>query len=1241
MANNKKIIDQLPKINVSNAGDYLSNLLNAYNKYRVGREGRRDNFRQGVQSAADNIYQHLPENVQSGLTAAGNYIDKATGVGSVTEYLERVDDYMRNQILIPAANYADKIYGKIMENYQPESRMPNTEGISGITEPVQQKKSRSATSDYYTNVSNEINNQTIASQPKRKMMRAADDSATMVINENGGGSAVADESEGGAVPEVASSEGESKPFTVEDYNVWSKLQEQKQSIVDAYDANVDYAEEMKKSAYQRANDAYRIAAREAHSNYETNQPTYGLAAEQMYKSGLTGSGYSDYLAGKAMESRASEINAARSQQAAAQIAADQNYEKNMYDALSSKISGENAYLKLEKEYLAAYNAEISNAVQNIMDGIWDATIAENYLKRYAPDGAIDDETRAMIQNAVANRDDATYKNVTSALLEYLNAELKAGNPVSEESVRRWLVDNAPGITDDQINAYLSGYFKDGRLNTEAVINATNNSGTTTNPNNPGGTTTNPNNPGSGTGSQGGSGTTETYNQDALTKLLSWAGLPVGAIGAVIGSMGGTGKAQESLEEKTSEIKSYSYDETLDLFNDIVGDHKAKDADYYQQQIEYLGNENFNQDAAAKIKNMANGYVVSSGKFEGNKGARNGFENGDNFTVTFDNNSFRVESQGEADSQVNALAADLADGVVFGYGSELYIKAGDKAYKIGARPGVGNMDYNRLWRAVYQEQIAKIKGGVEGDLTNTGANTETTNALEKIQKAVEASQKFVETEQAKQNAEREANKAERRAEREANQAERKENWDNFVNALTAAEDVDQQVSSGINESVDQITGQSGGVFTGVKKMLEDAYDKRQEQMRENHARRAEKNQEFINNYNEFINKAYNDTQKAIDNALDMLSQLGGEKKDENEKNRIQKAIEHLKNMRLISATRRGEKKDPFEQEASITRGVANYEKDGMFDRNLEKGDNFTVEVAGKSYRVESNGEITNEAVINAAEDAEIHNGEVFLYGNELVVKKDDKYYKVGARNMLSLQDDKLKLAIEGNSANVPGDTAENYQQGVFMSKEKKKDVKVMDKLKLEDLDGNEYKLQVRAILGKDSAAYKAGNSVSEGEAYVYGNDIYVKEGEKTYKLAAVGGRKNSDYDKLTELLYKDSDPTSGTYKSKEVIATESGRIGNALIPHTNYTTDRHGNINPKKQVKVSINNNNYWVGTGEITTAGAYRVAKSQDAKVGEIYRWNNNLYMYLGDGAVKLEPIDLGPDSSYVGYDELMDYFES
>jgi hypothetical protein len=1274
-----------------------------------------------VQQGADQLYSNLPENIQNGLDTAGDYLEKFSGVGSMTDYLKRVDDYMRNQIISPAANYADKIYGKMMENYQPESRMPNTEGIGGITEPVQAKKSMAGGSDYFTNLSNEVNNQTIATQPKQRIMRASDVSVPVVTGE----------SDGGAVPEVASSEGESKPITVEDYNVWSKLQEQKQSIVDAYDANVDYAKQIQDSAYQRAEDAYKVAAREAQGNYEANKPTYGLAAEQMYKSGLTGSGYSDYLAGKAMEARTGEINAARSQQAAAQIAADDAYNKFMHEALANKISQENAFAEDEREYLAAYNTEINNAIANIMDGLWDASVAEAYLNKYAPGGAIDEETRAMIQQAMTNYNKATYNSVTSALLEYLNGELKAGNPVSEESVRRWLVDNAPGITDDQINAYLSGYFKDGRLNTDLVLGETQSGSTTTNPNNPesgaggqggsGGTNTeNTGNTGN-TGTTGNSGTTNTEDNYTAGEVVAGAGMGLwdwikNLFGGNKKDQGGAdqgGADQSGLEDEVATAKPNSYEETLDLFSsEVLKNHDAKDVDWYKKQLENLGNEAFDQDAAAKIRNMANGYVVSSGKFEGNTGARTNFQNGDNFSVTIGGQSYRVESQGLAGDRAREAAKDLPDGVVFGYGSELYIKVGSTAYKIGARPGVGNGDYDRLWRSVYQEQIANIKAGTEGNVTNEGANTDTLSATEKVQNWARNIQNNVE--QAKNNALSAAEKAQKEMadkftpetgmtdilgeaieENKAAEEEKVEStppysdpggghyqdvllnpgvnlddfpevnrenesaWDKilkwFASIGNAVQETENQVAEGINTGVNTVTDGVGGVLGAIEQAAKDADARRKENRLQREAERAEQNKQFIENYNNFVqsiedgyNEASDNMQNGIDNALATLIGWADALKpktteEEKEKTNL---LEAIQNIRLGTKAFVDKDKETVEEDREIGRGVANYERDGMFDRNLKKGDNFTVEVAGKSYKVESRGEVNDEELISAANDAGIHNGEVFTFGKGTYLKQGDKYYEVGQRALAPNQDEALRIAIKNNSGNVVTDDSRKSmsEYDVYLTGDPKRDFKTMDKIELSDGNGNSYKLQIRAVLGEDSAAYKAGRYVDNGEAYIHGNDIYVKYGNNAYKLAAVGGNKNGDYDRMAEVLWQNnhySDGAFGGFKGASVTTDAKTKIQGAG-KHTNYKLDKDGNIKHNsigEFINVYIGDTGYALGSSGITTTGAYRAGESNGADVGEIYAWNGQLYMYLGDGALQLKPLE-GTGGSALRYEDLLKYLE-
>ena len=77
------------------------------------------------------------------------------------------------------------------------------------------------------------------------------------------------------------------------------LKDEEKNIADQYASDSEYAKKQQEEAYKKAEDMYGIAVRDANANFKTNQPTYGATAERLLASGLTGSGYSDYLAGKA------------------------------------------------------------------------------------------------------------------------------------------------------------------------------------------------------------------------------------------------------------------------------------------------------------------------------------------------------------------------------------------------------------------------------------------------------------------------------------------------------------------------------------------------------------------------------------------------------------------------------------------------------------------------------------------------------------------------------------------------------------------------------------------------------------------------------------------------------------------------------------------------------------------------------------------------------------------------------
>lgn len=101
----KDYTKQLPKVDLEKAGSYLSNLAGKYGEYKQDQKARRKEFRDKVQAGADNLYQQFPDGVQNAIDKAGSYVQNLTGVGSVGDYLKRVDTTARNQILSPWLNY--------------------------------------------------------------------------------------------------------------------------------------------------------------------------------------------------------------------------------------------------------------------------------------------------------------------------------------------------------------------------------------------------------------------------------------------------------------------------------------------------------------------------------------------------------------------------------------------------------------------------------------------------------------------------------------------------------------------------------------------------------------------------------------------------------------------------------------------------------------------------------------------------------------------------------------------------------------------------------------------------------------------------------------------------------------------------------------------------------------------------------------------------------------------------------
>ena len=526
----------------------------------------------------------------------------------------------------------------------------------------------------------------------------------------GGAAVVTDDGSSG-------SSGERK-LEVEDPNSYiAALREREDSIVEQYDASVNYAEETKQDAYKKAEDQYNIAMREAQANFRANQPTYGARAEQLLASGLTGSGYSDYLAGKAYEARTNEINAARSQQSYAQYLADSNYRDMMYQANTDKYNQQAALDQWKLEYGvqldAEYKAKVDEVLAEIKSGDINAAVAETKLKNYAPNGVVSQN----ILDSLKAQEEEYWRNnnnsITTEFISWVAAREDAGKPVNAAGMRQWLKDNT-NLTDDEVEFWISTYT-DANGNYEPDINYKIENG---------------------------------HIWISTDGGKTWKDYGEPKEGGQGGDNPDTGGKQEESEAvlylREAAKNGLSGADAYNAFKTAMNKHDIGDYSSYKKLIDEMdrlvAEGKFDANVAAEMKSMINGLVVGSGVFEENRGLRKKFQDGDNFTVKVNDFSYKVESGGVADSKVIEAAKDLKDGVVFGYGSELYLKSGDTAYKIEPRPVFGNKDYDKLWSAVYGEAIKNLgdnKGYVQG---NEGASTAKQGLYEKMLNAAEEDKK---------------------------------------------------------------------------------------------------------------------------------------------------------------------------------------------------------------------------------------------------------------------------------------------------------------------------------------------------------------------------------------------------------------------------------------------------------------------------------------------------------------------
>lgn len=172
---------------------------------------------------------------------------------------------------------------------------------------------------------------------------------------------------------------------------------------EAREAAIKYAEATKNNAYGVAQQAKEVSyadaerlreksIQDANRAYVHSQPTYGANAEALLSRGLTGSGYSDYIAGKAYATQRADIAAARETEAQSRRVADVRYADaidqadQQYANAAASAQGKYAdYISGLKGNVISDNAkfeeEARNAYSNLI-GLAEEGASEAYINSY-------------------------------------------------------------------------------------------------------------------------------------------------------------------------------------------------------------------------------------------------------------------------------------------------------------------------------------------------------------------------------------------------------------------------------------------------------------------------------------------------------------------------------------------------------------------------------------------------------------------------------------------------------------------------------------------------------------------------------------------------------------------------------------------------------------------------------------------------------------------------------------------
>lgn len=409
-------------------------------------------------------------------------------------------------------------------------------------------------------------------------------------------------------------------------------------------------EQNKQNALQQAESERERAVIDARSSYAQNLATYGANAEQLAAMGLSGSGYSDYLAQQAYATQRAETQNANAQAEATKVAAEQQ-------ANSDKLNAELSYaenMQGNAEKLAQYQqqkAEEAKAEEEQKKQYYAALLTSANAGEYTSDQLASlgaqyglDEVQISQLQAAADK----YKSDQQSLsyTEALQMISDYGADLDVSYLETLL--NTGSISQEQYNQLMAQYSK------ELVA----------------------------------SGDVATEDTDKIDDLHQ------------------SGQISDADYNKQKDQWNSQIDTSDTFFNS--GSMSATEA---KKQLDNILNNEWtseeNKKALQKTYDRLYKVITNDVRFNNDGGwlifgSTDMGSVGNNFSLIDDSGfKYRIESGGEVtDTAIKSLANNVADGSVFGVRNQIYYKKDGKVYLVQKRERSFGDHYTKLYNKFF-------------------------------------------------------------------------------------------------------------------------------------------------------------------------------------------------------------------------------------------------------------------------------------------------------------------------------------------------------------------------------------------------------------------------------------------------------------------------------------------------------------------------------------------------------------